>query len=274
MLATVIALHLALAQAPAGAEPAPQAGQEGQEGAAPAALPATQPAAEPAGEATAPRAGEEEGALKTTRELPAPVTMRTRAVAKSALVPIPSIFSSEPLAGRSAVVGWAGWAAFGGAWMQGITEADDLGVSGEFDWSTAELRVSALYRRPLGRVGVFGIASRLRAGWYADLGARWFHEDNLKDRGIEFVPGIVLSARGAGGVFSLGGDLPIGVTLWRDGGIFAAPKASLTYETALYGDLTAGVRVAASYRAGAGDAPLADPRALLELEFILGRRLF
>jgi hypothetical protein len=276
MLATFIALHLAIAQAPALAEPAPASPRDES---APAAPPAGAPAGEAAGPASPSPAGEEpraeeEGALKTTRELPPPVTMRTRAVAKSALNPIPSIFSSEPLAGRSTVVGWAGWATFGAAWAQGITADDDLGVSGEFDWSTAELHVSGLYRRPLGSVGIFGIASRLRAGWYADLGARWVHDDNLKDRGVEFVPGIALSARGAGGVFSIGGDLPITVTLWRDGGIFAAPKISLTYETLLYGDLTVGVRVAGSYRAGAGDAPMSDPRPLLDLQVIAGRRLF
>ena len=70
----------------------------------------------------------------------------------------------------------------------------------------------------------------------------------------------MLSARGAGGVFSVGGDLPITVTLWRDGGIFAAPKLSLAFETLLYGELTVGVRVAGSYRAGAGDAPMSDGR--------------
>jgi hypothetical protein len=275
MLATFIALHLAIAQAPAATEPAPATPREES---SPAALPEGGRAGEAAIPGSPPPGGEEraeeEGALKTTRELPPPVTMTTRAVAKSALTPIPSIFSAEPLAGRSTFVGWAGWSAFGAAWAQGITAEDDLGASGEFDWSTAELHVSALYRRPLGRVGVFGIASRLRAGWYADFGARWVHDDNLKDRGVEFVPGIALSARGAGGVFSIGGDLPIAVTLWRDGGIFAAPKISLTYETLLYGDLTVGVRVAGSYRAGAGDAPMSDPRALLDLQVIAGRRLF
>ena len=114
----------------------------------------------------------------------------------------------------------------------------------------------------------------MRAGWYADFGARWFHDDNLKDRGIEVVPGLVVSARGAGGVFSIGGDLPIAVTLWRDGGIFAAPRASFSYETLLYGDLTFGVRMAAAYRAGAGDAPMPDRRALLELEAMVGWKLF
>jgi hypothetical protein len=117
------------------------------------------------------------------------------------------------------------------------------------------------------------IGSRLRIGWYADFGAKWIQDDNLKDRGVEFVPGIVLSARGAGGVFSLGGDLPITVTLWRDGGIFASPKLSFSFETLLYGDLTVGVRVAGIYRAGAGDAPMMEPRGLLDLQALAGWKL-
>lgn len=276
MLATVIALHLAIAQAPAGTESAPASTrEESPETALPAAPP---PVASPAasGDGDEPLKTRDDGGdgavLKPSRELPPPVTMRTRTVAKSALSPIPSIFSAEPLAGSSTLVGWAGWAAFGAAWAQGVTSQDDLGVSGEFDWSTAELRVSALYRRPLGQVGLFTIASRLRAGWYADFGAEWVHADNPKDRGVEFVPGIVLSSRGAGGVFSLGGDLPIVITLWRDGGIFAAPKASLAYETLLYGDLTVGVRLAGAVRAGAGDAPMSNPHALLEMQVIAGRK--
>ncbi len=278
MLATVIALHLAFTQSPV----AEQAPAPAQEESAPTALPATDRAAPPVGapgEAAAlPRSSEppveEEEALKPTRELPPPVTMTTRPLAKSALNPIPSILSAEPLNGRSTVVGWAGWATLGAAWSQGVSSEDDIGVSGEFDWSTAELRVSALYRRPLGRAGQFGIASRLRAGWYADFGAQWIHDDNLKDRGVEFVPGIVLSARGAGGVFSFGGDLPITVTLWRNGGIFASPRVSAAFETRLYGDLTVGARIAGAYRAGAGDAPMSDGRALLDLQVIVGRQLF
>ena len=278
MLVTVIALHLALTQAPA-AEAALPAPPPAQEEAAPAAAAVEPPAAGATREEGAslqpPAASaEEEDALKPTRALPPPVTMKTRAQAKSALNPIPSILSAEPLDGRSTIVGWAGWASLGAAWAQGITSEDDLGVLGDIDWSTGELRVSAFYRRPLGRVDGVEIGSRLRAGWYADFGAQWFHDDNLKDRGVEFVPGIVLSARAAGGVFSFGGDLPIAVTLWRDGGIFASPRVSAAFETRLYGDLTVGVRVAGAYRAGAGDAPMSDPRPLLELQVIAGRRLF
>ena len=217
---------------------------------------------------------QEEGeALKTTRELPPPVRMRTRQLPRSALNPIPSLLTAEPLGGRSAVLGWAGWSSFGAGWAQGVTPEDDLGAVADLDWATGELRVSAFYRRPLGRVGLVEIGSRLRAGWYADFGFKWMQDDNQGDRGVEFVPGIVLSARGAGGVFSLGGDLPITVTLWREGGIFAAPKLSLSYETLLYGNLTVGVRVAGSYRAGAGAAPMSDPRALLDLQVLAGWKL-
>jgi hypothetical protein len=291
MLATVVALHLALAQAPQApaAEPPPAAAAP-----APAALPAPTgdaasaplPAIEPPPATTAPGPAasaepepakpavraEDDEQLKSSRELPPPVRMPTRPP-KSALVPIPSLLSAEPLGGRSAVVAWAGWPAIGVGWAQGVTPEDDLGLTADLDWSTGELRLSAFYRRPLGRIGRAEIASRLRAGWYADFGAKWIRDDNADDRGVEFVPGIVLSGRGAGGVFSLGGDLPIAVTLWNAGGIFAAPRVSFSFEKLLYGDLTVGFRMAAAYRAGAGSAPMVEPRPLLDLQVLVGWKL-
>lgn len=282
MVATLIALHLALAQPSAEPQPPappPPAAEKG----APekAAAPAPPPAAAPAGELTPPAetaapapAPADEEELKPARELPPRTTMRTRQQPRSALNPIPSILSAEPLGGRSTLALWAGWSSLGAAWGQGVTSEDDLGVLADLDWSTAELRASAWYRRPLGRVGLVEIGARMRAGWYADFGATWFHDDNLRDRGVEVVPGLVVSARGAGGVFSLCGDLPLVVTLWRDGGIFAEPKATLAYETLLYGDLTVGVKVAGAYRAGAGDAPMSKGRALLDLQVLAGWRLF
>lgn len=278
MLATVVALHLALAQPQAEAQPLPAPPPAAAEPQAAERAPAPPPAAG-AGEegaasapsSAAPEDGEE--ALKPRDEVRR-ATLRARQVPRSALNPIPSLLSAEPLGGRSTLSVWAGWSSLGAGWAQGVTLEDDLGVLGDFDWSTAELRVSAWYRRPLGRVGLVEIGARMRGGWYADFGAKWFHDDNARDRGVEVVPGLVVSTRGAGGVFSLCGDLPIAVTLWRDGGIFAAPKATFAYETLLYGDLTVGVRVAGSYRAGAGDAPMTDPRAMLDLQVLAGWKLF
>jgi hypothetical protein len=276
MLATVIALHLALAQyaeapaAEAAAPPREDAVQADRASTEPAAIPAA-PEAEVRPQAEA--GMEEEAELKPARELPPPVRMRTRSTPKSALKPIPSLLSAEPLGPHAAILGWAGWSAIGVGWAQGVTSEDDIGLIGDLDWSTGELRASAFYRRPLGRTGRVEIGSRLRIGWYADFGAQWIQDDNLKDRGVEFVPGIVLSTRGAGGIFSLGGDLPITVTMWRDGGIFAAPKLSLSFETLLYGELTVGVRVAASYRAGAGDAPMMEPRGLVDIQALAGWKL-
>jgi hypothetical protein len=279
MLVTVIALHLALAQ-PLG-EPLPPSAPPSAAAEAPAPERAPAPAPPAAGigddgaasapSSAAPDEGEE--SLKPRDEVRR-ATLRARQVPRSALTPIPSLLSAEPLGGRSTLSVWAGWSSLGAGWGQGVTLEDDLGVLGDFDWSTAELRVSAWYRRPLGQVGLVQIGARMRGGWYADFGAKWFHDDNVGDRGVEVVPGLVFSTRGAGGVFSLCGDLPITVTLWRDGGIFAAPKATLAYETLLYGDLTVGVRVAGSYRAGAGDAPMTDPRAMLDLQVLAGWKLF
>jgi hypothetical protein len=279
MLATVVALHLALAQPQAEAQPLPAPPPAAAEPLAAERAPTSPPPAAGAGEegaasapsSAAPEDGEE--ALKPRDEVRR-ATLRARQVPRSALNPIPSLLSAEPLGGRSTLGVWAGWSSLGAGWAQGVTLEDDLGVLGDFDWSTAELRVSAWYRRPLGRVGLVEIGARMRGGWYADFGAKWFHDDNARDRGIEVVPGLVVSTRGAGGVFSLCGDLPIAVTLWRDGGIFAAPKATFAYETLLYGDLTVGVRVAGSYRAGAGDAPMTEPRALLDLQVLAGWKLF
>jgi hypothetical protein len=283
MLVTVLALQLVLAQSqpavepprnsPAREETAPPERPFAEERTRRSVEPQREPEAREPATAKEPERAEEEGGLKTTRELPSPGRMRTRQIQKSALNPIPSLLSAEPLGGRSAVLGWAGWSAFGAGWAQGVTPEDDLGAVADLDWSTGELRISAFYRRPLGRVGLVDIGSRLRAGWYADFGAKWMQDDNVGDRGVEFVPGIVLSTRGAGGVFSVGGDLPITVTLWREGGIFAAPKLSLSYETLLYGDLSVGVRVAGSYRAGAGDAPMSSARALLDLQVLAGWKI-
>lgn len=290
MLATVVALHLALAQPlAADAPPPPQGAREaptpdrpadrtatiGPEGASATAVePGASPRGEPAPEAGFGASAEEEDLLKPGRERARRAALRPRSVPKTALHPIPSLLSAEPLGGRSALAIWAGWSSLGAGWAQGVSSEDDLGLLADFDWSTAELRVSAFYRRPLGRVGSVDIASRLRAGWYADFGADWFHDDNVPDRGIEFVPGLAISTRGAGGVFSLAGDLPITVTLWRHGGIVAAPKLTLGYETLLYGDLTVGIRVAGAYRAGTDDAPMSEGRGLLELIALVGWRIF
>jgi hypothetical protein len=279
MFATVIALQLVVAQASASDAPPPpppavEAPLPDRPGAGASAMPPAEAGARDAETGREPAAAaEDEDALKSARE-PTRASLRARRTPKSALVPIPSLLSAEPLGGRSALTVWAGWSSLGAGWAQGVTDEDDLGVLGDLDWSTSELRVSAFYRRPMGRVGLFAIGARMRAGWYADFGAKWFHDDNMGDRGVEVVPGLVISARGAGGVFSLCGDLPIVVTLWRDGGIFAAPKATLAYETLLYGDLTVGVRVAGAYRAGAGDAPMTEPRALLDLQVLAGWKLF
>lgn len=245
------------------AQPLPPAAREGERAKEEKGVEEAEPASRP----------EEEELLRPARE-PSRPSLRARQIPASALNPIPSLLSAEPLLGRSAVVVWAGWPSLGAGWAQSVTNEDDLGVLGDVDWSTGELRLSGFYRRPLGRVGAVEIAARLRAGWYADFGWGWFKDDNLGDRGIEVAPGLVISTRGAGGVFSLGGDLPIAVTLWRDGGIFAAPKATFSYETLLYGDLSIGIRVAGAYRAGAGDAPMSDPHGLLELQVMVGWRLF
>jgi hypothetical protein len=172
-----------------------------------------------------------------------------------------SLLSAEPLAGGAAAMAWAGWRSFGFAYAQGITNQDDLGGFAELDWSTAEFRLGALYRRPLGQAGVFDMGARLSLAWYQDFAATWVYSENHSDRGVELVPGLALSNHVAGGVFSMMGELPLTITTKYGSGLLFSPRFSLAYEAPLYPELTLGARLGIGYRAGSGDAPLKEGRA-------------
>ncbi len=169
-----------------------------------------------------------------------------------------SLLSAEPLGGGSAAAAWAGWRSLGIAYAQGITKQDDLGGYLTLDWSTAEMRLGAFYRRPLGQAGVFDIAGRLAVAWYEDFAATWVYSENHRDRGVEFVPGLSLSNRMAGGVFSILGDLPLTITTKYGGGLLFSPRASVAYEAPLYPELIVGAQLGVGYRAGSGDAPVKE----------------
>lgn len=169
-----------------------------------------------------------------------------------------SLLSAEPLGGASATLAWAGWSSLGIAYAQGITNQDDLGAFLDFDWATTELRLGALYRRPLGEAGVFDMAGRISVAWYENFGSDWVHDDNHSDRGFEVTPGLGLSNRLAGGIFSMLAEAPLTVTTKYGSGLLFAPRFSVAYEAPLYPELTLGARLGIGYRAGSGDAPVKE----------------
>ena len=262
MLATFFALHLVLTapsiQGGAQGTPPAEAGPEdwpyetppGQE---PPPAQTAPPAPPPPGE-PAPRAAAG----------PAPGTQPRRQL---------SLLSAEPLGGGSASLAWVGWSSLGIAWAQGLSPRDDLGASLDFDWAKTELRLGAFYRRPLGDAGGFDVAGRFGVAYYANYGGEWIHEDNHHDRGVELSPALVLSTRGAGGVVSLSGELPLVVTVKHDAGVLFTPRVAASYETPLYDEVTVGVRAALGYRVGAGDAPLRDGMADLQFLVLAGYQL-
>lgn len=184
-----------------------------------------------------------------------------------------SLLSAEPLGGGSAALGWAGWSSLGVMYGQGITAQDDLAGLAEFDWATTELRLGALWRRSLGAAGAFDVAGRLSAAWYLNFGGRLVHDENDSDRGFEVVPGLSLSRRGAGGVFSVLLEAPLTVTTEDSAGLLFSPRASAAYEAPIYPELTIGARLGVGYRAGSGDAPLREGDAELIFLVLAGYQL-
>ncbi len=171
-----------------------------------------------------------------------------------------SLLSAEPLGGGSAAAAWAGWRSLGIAYAQGITTQDDVGGFLDLDWATGEMHLGAFYRRPLGQAGAFDMAGRIAVSWYEDWAATWVYSENHRDRGITLDPGLSLSSRVAGGVFSILGDLPLTITTKYGSGLLFIPRVSVAYEAPLYPELTLGAQLGVGYRAGSGDAPLKEGR--------------
>jgi len=184
-----------------------------------------------------------------------------------------SLLSAEPLRGGSTALAWVGWSSLGIMYGQGVSEVDDLGALADLDWAKSELRLGAFYRRPLGRAGDFDMAGRLSVAWYLNFGADYIHDENHSDRGIEVVPGLSLSRRGAGGIFSGIAEAPLVVTMKYGAGLLFSPRISFAYEAPLYPELTLGARLGVGYRAGSGDAPLKDGTAELLFLVLAGYQL-
>ncbi len=184
-----------------------------------------------------------------------------------------SLLSAEPLGGGSASLVWAGWSSLGIMYGQGITARDDLAALADYDWEKSELRIGGFYRRPLGQAGDFDMAGRLAAVWYQNFGADYIRDENHSDRGVEVIPGLSFSRRGAGGVFSAIGEAPLTITTKYGAGLLFSPRLSFAYEGPLYPELTLGARLGVGYRAGSGDAPLKDGHAELLFLLVAGYQL-
>ena len=274
MLATVAALHLVvLAQIAAPREVRPE--DAGADPAAAAGLP-SEPGAQPA---EGPQ-GAENPPLPRKPGTGEPEPSQPPAAATTATGPAPgggrqlSLLSGETLRGGSASLAWAGWSSFGIMYGQGIAPRDDLAGFLDFEFTKTETRVGVFYRRSLGKAGAFDMAARLAAAWYMDFGAGWVYGENRGDRGVEVTPGLSISGHAAGGVLSAVADGPITVTLKYGGGLLFSPRVSLAYETALYPDVTVGARAGIGYRAGSGDAPLAEGRAEVTFLVLGGYQIF
>jgi hypothetical protein len=185
-----------------------------------------------------------------------------------------SLLSGETLHGAATSLGWVGWPSLGAAWGQSVSEKDDLGLLFQYDWAATEMTLGGFYRRSLGKAAAFDLGGKVGVYWYANHEGTLVYEDNQAAHGVQFVPSLLLSARGAGGIFSLAGDLSMTVTLAGDGGFLFRPRVSLAYEGELFDRVTLGIRGGAGYRVGSGDAPLADGMAELELVVLGGYRIF
>jgi hypothetical protein len=264
MLATVAALHLAVLAQISG--PAPEA---------PPSPPATAPARPPP---PPPPLAEAAGDAPTDAPAPPPeADAEAAAEAEPARAePRPrqqSLLSAESLRGGSAALAWAGWPELGATYVIGFSERDDLGALLSFDWPKSELRLGALYRRTLGAAGPFDFGGRLTLAYYSNFGSDYIYDENHSDRGFELTPGVSLSRRAAGGIFSILGEAPMTITGKYDTGFLFSPRASLAFETLLYPEVTIGARFGIGYRAGAGDAPLDEGRGELQFLVLAGYQL-
>jgi len=261
MLATLAALHLiALAQvAPPPREVTPADADAGE--GAPAQ--ASNPPLPRKGEAAPSRAPDAFASQDAAPQAGAP---------PGAAGPL-SLLSGDSLRGGSTSLAWVGWSSLGIMYGQGVTARDDLAGFADYDWSTSELKLGALYRRPLGTAGPFDMAGRLSAAWYLNFGTDYIHDENHSDSGVQVMPGLSFSRPLGGGVFSALAEAPITVTTKYGAGLLFAPRFSVAFEGPLYPELTVGARLGAGYRAGSGDAPLSDGRAELIFLVLAGYQL-
>ena len=186
---------------------------------------------------------------------------------------VPSILGAESLQGGSSVLAWAGYGTVGAAYGQGFTSWDDLVLQADFDWAYTEFTPSLAWKRPIAWASPWTMALRLGLGWYVNLGGTWIHGFNEADRGLAIQPALIASTHAGEGLVAFTVEAPITVTRWRSGGYMVAPKAALSFETPLYGDLTMGIDAGLRWRAGAGGAPSTQGRTDLQLLVLIGHRV-
>jgi hypothetical protein len=208
--------------------------------------------------------------------LAALVLSATLAAAPDAAARQPSLLSAEPLRdGGSALLVSAGLPFLQATWLQGVKENLDAGAQVEFDWLSTEIFAGGAVRRGAGRQGPFDLALRGRAGVYGDFGAHWAVDGNRDDTGIQVAPGAVASLRVDRGVLAFSFDLPLTITFERGGGFIAQPRVATSFETPLFGELSAGARLGAFWHVAAGGAPMEDdPRASVDFAGLLTWRAF
>jgi hypothetical protein len=183
----------------------------------------------------------------------------------------PSVLSAEPLRdGGSAVLVSAGLPLLQATWLQGVQEDLDAGAALELDWLSSEIFAGATPRRGAGTARPHDLALRGRVGVYGDFGAHWAVDGNRDDTGLQLAPGAVASLRVDRGVLALSFDLPLTITMQRGGGFIAQPRLAASFETPLYGDLSAGARLGAFWHVATGGAPMEDdPRASVDFAALL-----
>jgi hypothetical protein len=192
----------------------------------------------------------------------------------SAPAPLPSLLSAEPLGPASLLAAQVGWSHFRLAYAQGVTSDTDVGMFADLDYATTELRAGGTLRTPIPPLAAFDGALRLSVAWYHDAGGRWVHRSNHVDNGLELGPGVSYSRRGAGGVASLLGDIPVTFTFGHQGGILFNPKAAFAYEAPFYGPFCIGLQLGLGLRFGIGSAPVKNGVGEVSFLALASYRLF
>ncbi|HUK65191.1 MAG TPA: hypothetical protein VLV17_00070 [Anaeromyxobacteraceae bacterium] len=190
--------------------------------------------------------------------------------------PFHSLEGGETLGTGGTVAAFSGgFSLFSAAYAQGLSEGRDWGLELDADWLTTELFAGGLYRQLVWRSGGFFASGRLRAGLYGDLGASYAASANRADGGLSVSPGLAGSVHALGGLFSLGADLPLYVTLSRGGGFAFGLKGSTAFEAPVGKDLALGARLGILGLWSFGGAPFAEdsPRASYEVGLVLTYQL-
>jgi hypothetical protein len=178
-------------------------------------------------------------------------------------------------AGNTELTLGAGFSTFSATYAQGASEGTDYGAVLELDWLTSELFAGGLYRSLQLRQGSILGALRARAGLYSNFGATWAVSTNQAAVGVQLAPGLAASVRASRGILSAGLDVPVTYTFARGGGWAIGVKGQAAFETPLWGDLLAGVRVGGGALWSYSGAPFAadSPRGILDLTALLTYKL-